>query len=167
MLLLIKLIFMFQTLNLNEYIHYRTLLEESVNSSSRANILYKETRKFNSSSPSVLLGFKAMSDLIMCNHVFSPLSKMSYFASGKNLLEDCIKKDPGNIELRFYRFSTQCNAPALLNYSANIKEDKNILLTFLKLNQNTPDQDLYKRVKNFMLTSSSCSVTEKQLLQSL
>ncbi len=147
-----------------EILSLRKLFEESAVNSSSATNFYQQTRKINEQSPSTLIGFKAMSELMMCNHVFSPLSKLSYFNTGKKLLETAIQKDPRNIELRFFRFSTQSNVPALLNYSSNINEDKLILMNYLKINNTIADKDLYQRVKSYLLKSSYCSSTEKQQL---
>jgi hypothetical protein len=84
--------------------------------------------------------------------------------SGKKLLESAIQKDLRNIELRFFRFSTQSNVPALLNYSSNINEDKMILMNYLKISSSTTDKDLYQRIKSYMLKSTYCSASEKQQL---
>jgi tetratricopeptide (TPR) repeat protein len=75
-----------------------------------------------------------------------------------------LEKDPKNIELRFFRFSTQSNVPALLNYSSNINEDKMILMNYLKINNSITDKDLYQRIKSYMLKSTYCSASEKQQL---
>ncbi len=147
-----------------EIISFRKLFEDSAVNTSSANNFYQQTRKINEQSASTLIGFKAMSELMMCNHVFSPLSKLSYFNSGKKLLETAIQKDPKNIELRFFRFSTQSNVPALLNYSSNINEDKMILMNYLKINNSITDKDLYQRIKSYMLKSTYCSASEKQQL---
>jgi len=150
-----------------EILSLRKLFEESAVNSSSANNFYQQTRKFNEQSVSTLLGFKAMSELMMCNHVFSPLSKLSYFNTGKKLLEKAIQKDPKNIELRFFRFTTQSNIPSLLNYSANINEDKLILMNYLKISNSITDKDLYQRIKSYMLKSNYCSATEKQQISTI
>ena len=147
-----------------EILSLRKLFEESAVSSSSANNFYQQTRKFNDQSFSTLIGFKAMSELMMCNHVFSPISKLSYFNAGKKLLESAIQKDPKNVELRYFRFSTQSNVPGILNYSSNINEDKLILMNYIKNNSSSSDKDLYQRIKSYMLKSSYCSATEKQQL---
>jgi len=165
--LLLIFALMFQNLTQTpdkELLSLRKLFEESAVSSSSANNFYQQTRKFSDQSVATFIGFKAMSELMMCNHVFSPLSKLSYFNTGKKLLEAAIQKDPKNIELRYFRFSTQSNVPAILNYSSNINEDKLILMNYLKISSSITDKDLYQRIKSYMLKSSYCSATEKQQL---
>lgn len=69
---------------------------------------------------------------IWANHTFSPISKLNTFNKGKKNIETAIKKEPDNTEYRFIRLSIQKNAPAILGYKSNIKEDTE----FLKNNQN-------------------------------
>lgn len=60
---------------------------------------------------------------IWANHVFSPISKLNTFKEGKKNIEQAIKKEPENVELRFIRLSVQKNAPSFLGYKSNINED--------------------------------------------
>lgn len=68
---------------------------------------------------------------IWANHVFSPISKLKTFNKGKKNIEQAIKKEPDNVELRFIRLSVQKNAPNFLGYHYNIKED----IQFIKNNR--------------------------------
>lgn len=60
---------------------------------------------------------------IWAHHVFSPISKLNTFNKGKKNIEQAIKKEPENVELRFVRLSVQKNAPSFLGYKSNVKED--------------------------------------------
>ena len=60
---------------------------------------------------------------IWANHVFSPIGKLNTFKEGKKNIEQAIKKEPENVELRFVRLSVQKNAPSFLGYKSNINED--------------------------------------------
>ncbi len=53
----------------------------------------------------------------------SPISKLNTFKEGKKNIEQAIKKEPENVELRFIRLSVQKNAPSFLGYKSNINED--------------------------------------------
>lgn len=68
---------------------------------------------------------------IWANHVFSPISKLKTFNKGKKNIEQAIKKEPDNVELRFIRLSVQKNAPNFLGYHYNINED----IQFIKNNR--------------------------------
>lgn len=77
------------------------------------------------------LGYLGGLQTIWANHVFSPISKLNTFNKGKKNIEQAIKKEPKNVELRFIRLSVQKNAPSFLGYYSNIKED----MQFIKNNR--------------------------------
>ncbi len=104
-------------------------------------------------------GYIGASYMIEAKHAFNPANKLSYFNNGKNILENAIKNDPGNIELKFLRICIQSNAPSLLGYNMHIETDKKFIL--LKYALNT-DLDLKKRIKEFMSKSSLCTEEEKK-----
>ena len=78
-----------------------------------------ETKKHSATH----LGYLGGLQTIWANHVFSPMSKLNTFNKGKKNIEQAIKKEPNNVELRFIRLSVQKNAPSFLGYQSNIKED--------------------------------------------
>ena len=63
---------------------------------------------------------------------FSPISKWNTFKKGKGNIEQAIKIEPDNVELRFIRLSIQKNIPSFLGYKSNIDED----IEFIKKNRN-------------------------------
>ena len=91
-------------------------------------ILALEETKDNSATH---LGYLGGLQTIWANHVFSPMSKLNTFNKGKKNIEQAIKKEPNNVELRFIRLSVQKNAPSFLGYHSNIKED----IGFIKNNR--------------------------------
>jgi len=54
---------------------------------------------------------------------FSPAKKLSLFKKGGKKLEAAIKSNPQNVEYRFLRLMIQENAPRIVGYDDNIKED--------------------------------------------
>lgn len=106
-------------------------------------------------------GYIAVSHMIEAKHLFNPSSKLSAFNNGKTQLENMIKSDPENLELRFLRIGVQTNTPSFLGYSSQIQTDKKIILS--KYATHT-DADLKRRIREFMLTSGICTEEEKQLL---
>lgn len=77
------------------------------------------------------LGYLGGLQTIWAKYVFSPMSKLNTFNKGKKNIEQAIKKEPNNVELRFIRLSVQKNAPSFLGYNSNIKED----IQFIKNNR--------------------------------
>ena len=103
-------------------------------------------------------GYSACARMMMAKHLFNPLSKLSYFQEGKQLLEKAIENAPENIELRFLRFSTQCHAPHFLNYHGKLLEDKIFLLKTLHFHQ---DKQLKKLIVQVLLESNLLTPSEK------
>ena len=74
------------------------------------------------------LGYDGCATMLMAKHVFNPFLKLSYFKKGKEMLENAIKADEKNFELRYLRFTAQTNMPSFLGYHDNIDMDKKFIL---------------------------------------
>ncbi len=170
---MLKLLFLFIGLQMfpstNELAALRKQLDKAANDSKLAdqfNARFKNQDE-NKTAP-VLLGFKAISEMIQAKHAFNPISKVSHFKKGKRLLELAIAKDPQHPELIFFRYTTQVNVPAMLNYSANLKADRQLLVIFLKADAKAPkDPDLHKRIKKYLITDKPGSAAETEMLKNL
>ena len=86
------------------------------------------------------------------------------FEEGKRLMETQIKRDPQSLELRFLRLSIQLNAPTLLGYSKNIKEDKAYLQTHFAA---CTDPDLRHVILTFLDKQTNLSEAEKASIKSV
>ncbi len=147
----------------------RKLLNESSKNQKTAQLFYEQTKNFKQSGEPILVGFKAMSEFMLCNHTSNLFSKYNHFNEGKKLLETAINQDLKNTELVYFRFITQTNVPILLGYSSKISEDKKFLLNYLKDNFSNAnkDVDLYNQIKNYLLQCDACSLAEKENLKKL
>jgi hypothetical protein len=153
------------TLNLVEL---RQQLDEAANNKTKAEQFNARFKNVTEAAQPILVGFKAISELILCKHVFSPISKLSHFRKGRNLLEKAIAASPNNPELSFLRYTTQSNVPSLLNYSGNLFQDKAVLVNYLRsATAKAADPDLYQRVKSYMEASKYCTPQEVKLIKSL
>jgi hypothetical protein len=149
---------------------YRTMMGTAYKNESAAKEFYTNTRNITSNSSALLLGFKGISELMMCNHVVNPFTKLSFFKKGKNLLEQALVKEPNNPELRFMRFCTQVNTPSVLAYNTDLKQDKTFLLNYIRSQEKTTpkqDENLYKHIIIFLKESKYCSSEEKLYLNNL
>lgn len=81
-------------------------------------------------STTVHLAYLGAYQTISANHISNPFGKLKAFKKGKMKIEEAVKKDKDNVEIRFIRLSIQKNAPGILGYRSNIKEDE----FFLKAN---------------------------------
>ncbi len=59
-------------------------------------------------------------------------NKLNLFRSGHNKLENSIKKESKNAELRFLRLMIQEHAPRILNYNDDIAGDRDIIYASFK-----------------------------------
>lgn len=147
----------------------RNLLNESPKNEKAAKLLFEQTKNFDAENEPLLIGFKAMSEFMLCNHVSNVFSKLNHFNTGKKLLEEAIKKELKNPELIYFRFITQTNVPSFLGYSDNIREDKIFLIKYLKetVSDTNKDVDLYNRIKHYLLQCNACNKTEKEVIKRL
>lgn len=123
--------------------------------------LLKSTEAFDENNP-VFFGYYGAAHMMMAKHVINPFSKMSHFNKGKKIYTRAIQLAPENIELRFLRFAVQSKTPGFLGYKENLEEDKNFLLSQIK---EVSDRELYKMIVEYLLTSKSLSVAEKEKLE--
>ncbi len=79
-------------------------------------------------SGSVLLAYAGALNMIWAKHIFNPIDKIETFFKGRNQLEQAVKKDSNNIEIRFVRYSIQAKCPAFLRYHRHKEEDKKFLI---------------------------------------
>ena len=86
--------------------------------------------------------------------------KKDLFVKGATMIEEAIKKEPNNIEIRFIRLSIQENTPRIMGYKGEINEDKEkILKEFSK-----QEKDIQALLKDFVKTSESFTAEEKKQL---
>lgn len=145
LLLLLIISNMMFSQNLKEY---RDLLKTGEKSEKSAKLLIeKSSTAFKNSKDPLYEGFLAVGKFFMAKHAFNPLKKMSYFNEGKKLMEQSLKSDPKNLEIRLMRLITQENAPAILGYNQQIKDDRNFLAKEYK---NTSDDELKLYIKDYL-----------------
>ncbi|GEQ85242.1 hypothetical protein ULMS_07500 [Patiriisocius marinistellae] len=84
--------------------------------------------------------------------------KKAYFKNGVGLIENAIKAEPNNIELRTIRLSIQENAPKFLKYHSSIVEDKTFIIDNFK---KTKSKEVCAFVKDYAMQSSSFTEEDK------
>jgi hypothetical protein len=76
--------------------------------------------------------------------------KINLFRSGRQKLENCIKLDNQNAELRFLRLIIQENAPRIVNYKGDLQKDKTVIENSFK----TLPQDVQKCILTYSKKST-------------
>ncbi|MCL5127661.1 hypothetical protein [Algibacter sp. L4_22] len=72
-----------------------------------------------------------------------PWQKLNTFSKGKTKLEQLIMNEPKNANLRYVRLVIQEQLPKMLNYNADIENDKHFLSELLKTKDNSDYLDTY------------------------
>jgi hypothetical protein len=145
---------------------YRQMLDKSLQDSAASDRFYEQFKPVKENGEPILVGFKAMSEFMLCKHMVNPISQLSHFKKGRKLLESAISRERANPELLFFRLSTQSNIPSLLNYKMNINQDKLALISYLK-QRDSADKVLHSRIKAYLLTNQYCSAEEKAMIRKL
>lgn len=112
----------------------------------------------------VLSSYKAAAITLKSKYEKGLKRKKQLFKEGALLLEENIKKEPNNIELRLIRLSIQENVPKILRYKKNITEDKHFI--YKNLHQ-VKNKKLRNYIKTFVLQSKSFTKEEKNVLSQL
>lgn len=113
-----------------------------------------------------VMGYTGATKMMMAKHVFNPITKLSYFNTGKKTLNKAIAKESNNVELVFLRYATQVSAPALLGYNDHIETDKELILRSLNDDKKVLDQELMQTIVSFM-KQQKLTPTERQQLEAI
>jgi len=105
--------------------------------------------KLEGSKSTIGQAYLAAMYLFKSRYVFFPTTKYKYFKKGKQKLDDLIKNNPKNIELRYLRFVFQHQIPKFLNYNKNINED--FLIFKANINSSELDKNFKLKILNEML----------------
>jgi len=119
-------------------------------------------------SETVLMAYRGASSAASAGVVDGVQNKFSCFSKGKTDLEQAVRLNPENPEIRFLRLATQTNTPGFLFYKMNIREDKKIVLEGLpRLLSSEEDHSLALNMARFLLKFDSLTGREKQLVNQL
>ncbi|MBP3944269.1 hypothetical protein J5U18_12020 [Sphingobacteriaceae bacterium WQ 2009] len=106
-------------------------------------------------------GYEAVYKMIMAKHTSNPFKKMSHFKAGKRDLEDLIKENSTNTELRFIRFVIQAHIPKYLGYNAEMEADKDFLVQNLS---KVTDKKTHKLLYTYLKGTNLFSIEELSLM---
>jgi hypothetical protein len=108
----------------------------------------------------VFLAYKGAAIALKSKYASDRKSKRDLFIEGVKMVENAVKNEPNNAEIRLTRLSIQENTPKILRYKGNVEEDKKLLLTtFDKQNQS-----LKEYIKIYIKQSGVFSEKEKQTI---
>lgn len=119
------LLFAFQTLIAQDSNQYRKMINSAEQSSAEAKIFLKEMNKnYSTTKKPIYLALTGVGNFFQAKHSYNPINKISFFNTGKKMLDDAISLDKSNIEIRFLRYISQKKIPKILGYYQNLEEDE-------------------------------------------
>ncbi|MEW5674712.1 hypothetical protein ABGT15_00170 [Flavobacterium enshiense] len=108
-----------------------------------------------------LLAYKGAALTLKSKFASDKKIRKESFTEGVMLLENCVKKEPKNAEIRLIRLSIQENTPKFLKYKANIEEDKKMILASF----DKEPKELQNYIRTYVQQSKVFTDTEKQKLK--
>lgn len=134
--------------NAQSLVELRSYLQKGENSEEVSKTLISKSKNaFETTKKPIYMAFGAVGNFFMAKHVGNPISKYSYFNKGKKMLEEAVKKDPNNLEIRLMRLISQEKTPSFLGYDKNIEIDRNFILKNYK---NSDDENLVIFIKKYL-----------------
>lgn len=77
---------------------------------------------------SVIAAYKGAAIALKAKFTSDKKKRKDWFVEGVTKLENAIKEDANNVEIRLIRLSIQENTPKILKYKSNINDDKAIIV---------------------------------------
>lgn len=150
-------IFLFQSSDI-EALRYSYAKANQSTANTRAFINLAEKQ---SGPDPVILGYKAAAQIMQAKVTTEKGKRKLFVKAGASSLENLIKNNPDNIELRMIRLSVQENIPKIVGYRGSLKEDKEFILN----NYNKQNATLKGYIKRFAMQSKTMTDTERATLR--
>ena len=130
----------FNTIANNEpnFVSIRESYKKALTSEKSISQLKKQTDAFPQSGLAV--AYNATAWALMARESSWIPDKLEYASKANEFFNKSALLDPNNVEIRFLRFSFQCNSPDMLGYKTHLKSDKEYLL------KNTPANHPLKEI---------------------
>lgn len=97
----------------------------------KAKALYAYFDKKKNITGATELAYKGATIALMAKFSSGPHTKLKYVNKAIEIINEAVKKEPENFEIRYLRFSVERNLPAILNSSKNIDKDLEIIYSYL------------------------------------
>ena len=150
-------IFAFQNVTLSEA--RKAYATANANKQNALNF-YNELKNYSGNNQTIL-AYKGAALALQSKYVGTKESKKENFTKGVGYIENAIKAEPNNIEIRMIRLSVQENIPKMLKYKMNLSEDKNSILK----SYNSQNSDIKQLIKSYSKSSKSFTDIEKNQLK--
>lgn len=108
------------------------------------------------------LAYKGSTEALKAKHAWNPYTKLDYMNSFDKIINEAVRMNSDDVEIRFLRYSVQLNTPKYLGLSKNLAEDKSMIVNlFLQKRIKNKDKVMLTEIYQFMLKSKVLSDTER------
>ncbi len=136
-----------------------------VSDADRTRILQDKLIALKSNRP-LVIGFIGALEALKAKHAWNPYKKMDHLSKAVATLDKAIKADPGNIEIRFLRYTVEYFVPAFLGYSKHVNEDKQVIIANIQQRKFTSqDVFLVENIIKFFEERKECNPSELVLMR--
>lgn len=111
----------------------RALYFEFDSRKNAASELYDQLSKITNQQ-AIFKAYQGVALAATASNSMNPMSKWNRFSEGKKLIEQAIKQEPNNAEIRFLRLGVQTAAPSFLGYFGDIDQDATLIIEILEKN---------------------------------
>lgn len=136
-------------LNFRNHYYGVCLNETSIHEFDTYLSLYKHTN-----DPTVK-GYQSVIWFLWADFYINPIKKWKCFTKGVKKLDQLIKSNSSNIELRFLRLTIQENVSFFLGYNNNVEADKQFIYNGLS---NILDKNLHIRITDYLCYNSMTKI---------
>jgi len=143
----------------------RKAFHESVLRSDKLPYFLNSVNALKNPSP-IEKAYIGASEALRARESWNPIDKLVYIHNYRKYLEEAVKSDQENLEIRFLRFSIEYNMPELIRSKKTIDEDKLIILSRLtQMDSFEIDKSMVNYILVFFEDTKSCSQSEINLLR--
>lgn len=132
----------------------------AIESSGQTEMLIKHLHSIKNKN-ALLIAYQGGAEALMAKHSWNPYQKLTYLNKSQLTLKKAIALDPSDAEIRFLRFSIQHFIPAFLGMSAELEEDKKVILS----NLYTTNGGVKSAIIKFLAESGKCNDAELEILK--
>lgn len=100
---------------------------DAASSKEQAEAFYKLVQK-EKETTTVIKAYKGAARALKARYTSDKKQRKDLFVQGVTAIEELIKHEPNNVEIRLIRLSIQENTPKILRYKSNIEQDKQIII---------------------------------------
>ena len=130
--------------------------------------LYKQLDRNSKEQSALLLAYKGMARASMAEGSFNPVTKFNRVNEGKKMIEDAVRSEPDNPEIRLMRLSVQVNVPDFLSYSSDIANDRSSIIKAIEQNPRLfNDIDFTLKVINFVAETAKPTESERRIINNI